>query len=381
MKPRVTVLMPTYNDEKYIARSIQSVLDQKGVDVQLIIVNDGSTDNTGDIIQSFNDSRIVLLNQKNSGQLNALLAAVRYIEGDYVALFHSDDLVADENAFRRNVESIEKMGYDGIYSDYITINENDEVTGKLPVEKNITMESLKKLLVFRGSNLTGDPFFLKRDVFMRNVVKNYIVWNMPYWVSFKNGELSVIKIGYIKDPWYKYRVYGDNYIRSNVGKFVAANGVIRTVCHLSYFFKVRFAYFRWVHRLPLKMTVKEASLSQEDYRRQVFQFLRRIFKDYSIEVNDSPYYLSLLNYYSRDSGKIVEIEDSLIKEAPLFLGKDARVFYRKLKDREIHPLYELLLELMHHGRFKIKYHGPYQLKLKLIFKFLNLFDPDDILIH
>jgi len=104
MNPKITVLMPTYNDEKYIHKSIQSVLSQKEVDIQLIIINDGSTDNTEEVIRSFNSDKMILLNQSNSGQLNALLTAVPYIKGDYVALFHSDDLVADDYAFRRNVE-------------------------------------------------------------------------------------------------------------------------------------------------------------------------------------------------------------------------------------------------------------------------------------
>ncbi|HEY8543273.1 MAG TPA: glycosyltransferase family 2 protein [Pseudothermotoga sp.] len=380
MNPKVTVLMPTYNDEKYIHKSIQSVLSQKEVDIQLIIVNDGSTDNTEEIIRSFNSDKIILLNQGNSGQLNALLTAVPHIKGGYVALFHSDDLVTDEYAFRRNVEFIQKTGHDGVYSDYITINENDEVTGRIPVDRNITTRSLKKLLILGGSNFVGDHFFLKREVFMRNVVKNYIVWNMPYWAEFKGNNVSIINVGYIEKPWYKYRVYSENYIRSDIGKFEASSGVLRTVCYLSSFLKARFVGFRWSHRLPVSFTVIDDSLSPEYYRYQVLRFIQRIFSDYSIDVSENPYYMSLLNYYSKDSKKIIEIDELLIKDATLFLGKDARVFYKKLKNQEIHPLYKILLDAMTYGRFKIKYNGPYRLKLKLILKFLNLFDSEGILI-
>jgi len=70
--PKVTVLMPAYNAEKYIAEAITSVLSQSFTDFELLIVNDGSTDHTEKVIRSFNDPRIVLINQPNKGIAPAL---------------------------------------------------------------------------------------------------------------------------------------------------------------------------------------------------------------------------------------------------------------------------------------------------------------------
>jgi len=68
--PKVTVLMPAYNAGKYIDEAISSVLEQSFADFELLIVNDGSTDDTEKIIRSFADPRIVLISQENKAPAN-----------------------------------------------------------------------------------------------------------------------------------------------------------------------------------------------------------------------------------------------------------------------------------------------------------------------
>ena len=64
---KISVILPVYNSEKYIRKSVESVLNQTFSDFELIIVNDGSTDDTINIINLFSDSRIKIINQKNQG--------------------------------------------------------------------------------------------------------------------------------------------------------------------------------------------------------------------------------------------------------------------------------------------------------------------------
>jgi glycosyltransferase involved in cell wall biosynthesis len=77
-KPELSIIMPTYNDSKYISNAMYSVLDQDFENWELIIV-DGSTDDTPNIVKSFTDNRIVYLRESSSGQLNALLTGVEHI--------------------------------------------------------------------------------------------------------------------------------------------------------------------------------------------------------------------------------------------------------------------------------------------------------------
>jgi glycosyltransferase involved in cell wall biosynthesis len=90
--PRVTVLMPVFNAEKYIADAVRSVLDQSFLDFELLIVNDGSTDGTASIILGFDDPRIRLLNCANSGVAAALNYGLQEAKGSYIARFDADDI-------------------------------------------------------------------------------------------------------------------------------------------------------------------------------------------------------------------------------------------------------------------------------------------------
>ena len=93
---KVTVLMPAYNTEKYIGEAIQSILDQTFTSFELLIVNDGSTDNTETIIKAFDDPRIVLINQPNGGVSKALNTGLRCARAKYVARFDADDICCPE---------------------------------------------------------------------------------------------------------------------------------------------------------------------------------------------------------------------------------------------------------------------------------------------
>ena len=87
----ISVILPVLNGEKYISKAIESVLEQSFSDFELIIVNDGSTDNTANIINSFIDSRIRIINQSNQGPGAARNNALETVDSDYVMFLDSDD--------------------------------------------------------------------------------------------------------------------------------------------------------------------------------------------------------------------------------------------------------------------------------------------------
>jgi glycosyltransferase involved in cell wall biosynthesis len=99
MKPSISVLMSSYNDEKFIDESIQSILKQDFKDFEFIIVNDGSTDNTPKIIRKYakKDKRIVAIdNQKNIGIVKSLNKGLKIAKGRYVARMDADDVALPE---------------------------------------------------------------------------------------------------------------------------------------------------------------------------------------------------------------------------------------------------------------------------------------------
>jgi glycosyltransferase involved in cell wall biosynthesis len=90
--PAITVLMPAYNAAKYIGEAIASVLEQTFTDFELLIVDDGSTDDTVKVIKSFGDDRIVLISQSNTGVAGALNTGLKYARATLIARFDADDI-------------------------------------------------------------------------------------------------------------------------------------------------------------------------------------------------------------------------------------------------------------------------------------------------
>lgn len=89
---KLTVLMPAYNAASYVAQAIDSVLSQTFGDFELLIVDDGSTDATPDIIHTFRDRRIVLVSQQNQGIAGALNTGLRMARSSLIARFDADDI-------------------------------------------------------------------------------------------------------------------------------------------------------------------------------------------------------------------------------------------------------------------------------------------------
>lgn len=97
--PRISVIMPAYNSELYIAQAIDSILQQTYTDFELIILNDGSTDKTPEIIQKYADSdkRIVFVNNReNRGLITVLNQGLDMARGEYIARMDSDDISMPE---------------------------------------------------------------------------------------------------------------------------------------------------------------------------------------------------------------------------------------------------------------------------------------------
>jgi glycosyltransferase involved in cell wall biosynthesis len=90
--PAISVIMPAYNAEKFIAEAIRSVLDQSFADFEFIIINDGSTDQTAFVIRSFNDPRIRVISQENQGIAGALNLGLAAARADIIARFDADDI-------------------------------------------------------------------------------------------------------------------------------------------------------------------------------------------------------------------------------------------------------------------------------------------------
>ncbi|MDE2387467.1 MAG: glycosyltransferase [Betaproteobacteria bacterium] len=125
-KPLISVVMPAYNHEAYVAEAIQSVLSQTLQNLELIIVNDGSTDDTGKVILGFDDARIRYFHQSNRGAHHALNRGIALAQGDYIAIINSDDVYLN-NRLEIMLDVLQCNNLDFVISDINLIDEHSEV--------------------------------------------------------------------------------------------------------------------------------------------------------------------------------------------------------------------------------------------------------------
>ena len=135
----VSIIMPSYNTAPYIKQTIQSVLDQTYINWELIIVDDCSTDNTNEVVDTIKDCRIhYLKNEKNSGAAISRNKALREAKGQWIAYLDSDDLWMPEK-LEKQIKFMEENGYVFSYTNYEEIDVDGYKTGvKVTGPKKIT---------------------------------------------------------------------------------------------------------------------------------------------------------------------------------------------------------------------------------------------------
>ncbi|HOY91038.1 MAG TPA: glycosyltransferase family A protein, partial [Bacteroidales bacterium] len=165
--PRVSIIVPVYNTEKYLEECLSSLENQTYKNIEIIIVNDGSTDRSGEIIDNFlkknKKNTIVLKNIKPSGcgQL-ACNQGIKKAHGIYIAIMDSDD-VSCPDRIKKEVDFLEKhKDYFLVSSSALIIDENSKIIGKINVAKNYN-KILKKIFL-TNSIINSSVLFRKSMV-------------------------------------------------------------------------------------------------------------------------------------------------------------------------------------------------------------------------
>lgn len=205
--PLVTVFIPVYNGEKYIRESLESILYQTYQNLEILIVDDGSTDNTVKIVKSFHDSRIrLLINEENKGIPYTRNRGLAEANGKYLAIMDADD-ISYPHRIQKQVEFMEKNPEIDVAASYYKM-----IGGKLNKTfkpKFIKKNELKIDLLF--ANSVGNPTSMIR---METIKKHNLRYNENYFVSQDYGMWTEIsKIGNLvimPDVLLKYRFGHEN---------------------------------------------------------------------------------------------------------------------------------------------------------------------------
>ncbi len=206
MTPKISVILPVFNGEKYIKKAIESVLNQTLADFELIIVNDGSTDNTLDIIHQFSDSRIRLINQQNMGPGASRNRALKISNGEYIMYLDSDDWYA-EDCLEISYSEAKSKNTDLTFFQMINY---DDKTGKIYENDWFDLTTFDETFenrVFSPDETPGSLFDLSVGVcqkiynaeFLRQIDARFpegiFFEDMPffYYVYLKAQRISIIK--------------------------------------------------------------------------------------------------------------------------------------------------------------------------------------------
>lgn len=192
----VSVTMITYNHEKYIAESIQSVLDQTFTDFELIIVNDGSTDKTDEIIRTFKDPRISYICQENQGPSVASNNAILTAKGKYIALMSGDD-VCNPQRLEKQYFYATTTKYSVLFSWVDFIDDSGRLMARNHSAdnyfnlKNKSSPEILRHFFFKGNYFCAPTAFIRKDLLLEAglfCATSIQLQDFDLWVKLLSGN-------------------------------------------------------------------------------------------------------------------------------------------------------------------------------------------------
>jgi teichuronic acid biosynthesis glycosyltransferase TuaG len=220
MKPMVSVITPVFNGEKYIEECIKSILSQEFTDFELIVVNDFSTDSTADLLNLFEDSRIIILNNdKNLGVVESRNNAINFSSGKYIAFLDADD-TWHKKKLTIQISKMEETGVAISSTSYRKVNEKGLQVGLVSVPKEISSDLILIGNIIGCSTVIYNTEILGKKRFKEyKLSEDFILWyeileetgiclglNIPL-TNYRvvNESRSSDKMKVIKYQWYIYR--------------------------------------------------------------------------------------------------------------------------------------------------------------------------------
>lgn len=360
---KISILLPTYNDADFIERTLDSVKNQTYANWELLICDDGSKDNTKEVVEKYIkknslEEKIKYYYQDNADQLNAIINILEYATGDYVYILHSDDLLNDKDTLKNCINFFENnKNCEVIISDLNVINNDDEITGIQKVEEYKNSHYIQPLqLLWLGRNLYNDFPFAKIDVFKKEIYNNYLLWNCPFWLNTEKLDLlNVKKADFVIR---KYRVNDENYLSNPSARYNVINGEIRTITNLmkTYtipFYKLQYVIYRIFNKLKLYSIYRPIYIKKETKNKsKIIKFVleKRFTKD---EIKNNVFLNSLVCFFESSNKRTIKIKE-IDKNLPIYFGKDMRIFNKKIEQNKLEEFYINFMKEMKKGFSKIE---------------------------
>lgn len=217
--PKISVIIPLYNHERYIKEAVCSVLEQTFKDFELIIINDGSADGSEEIVRSIQDGRIKYYYQENQGAHNTINRGIKLARGEYVSILNSDDvyyvnrleeclkIIEADSTIKAAFSHIEIVDDQGKFIRYKKGAEDNwerhNVETSFKGENNIVLDLLAGNFLLTTSNL-----FCRKSIFQGIGYFRNLRYAHDYDFFLRLCYHSKVHI--INTPLLKYRIHSDN---------------------------------------------------------------------------------------------------------------------------------------------------------------------------
>ena len=308
-RPKISVIVPVYNTEKYLRQCLDTIINQTLKEIEIICVDDGSTDNSLQILKEYqkNDARIVILNQNNGGGGKARNTGLEISTGEYLAFLDSDDYF--------DLQFLEKM-YNQALSDKADLvvcmaNTYDIRTNKCTLRYTHIKNQLTERIPFSYLDMKPSDIFnifghvpwnklYRRDMILKNGLRfQEIHRNNDVYFSI----LSVIcanSITLVKEPLVYYRVGMNTNTQSRICEHpleftLSFSAILDKLTEDNLIDYLKQQYVNYVFEVCL---VQEKKLRKCDSHRLIYDFIKSVlFVKYEINAHDLGYYYNKLFYY------------------------------------------------------------------------------------
>lgn len=220
-EPLISIIVPVFNIENYIAECIESIQKQTYHNLQIILVNDGSVDNSGKICDAYaqTDRRIKVIHQDNGGLVRARKAGLEAAKGQYIGFVDGDDFIA-EGMYRRLMEEAERTGADLVHAGYWENNHkrvpDRKKDSRLPSDKKGMLEA-----VLLTPKAYGISYSIWSKLFRAKLIKKSYM-RVPNQCSYGEDVINFCiclleceNIVLLDEAYYYYRIRKDSLSHEN----------------------------------------------------------------------------------------------------------------------------------------------------------------------
>ena len=211
--PDISVVMSVFNGGDYLRKSIESILNQSYLNFEFIIIDDGSTDTSLEIIKSYKDNRIVLINRKNKGFITSLNEGIEKSKGKYIARMDADD-ISFPSRLEKQFDFIEKNNLDICGGHYLLINKNGKINGLnvVPTSHKMCTLSLFFKVPFAHPSVMIRKQFLDENYLEYGQSSYKIAEDLDLWLRMHRCGA---RFGNVDSVVLKYRILGDSLSKVN----------------------------------------------------------------------------------------------------------------------------------------------------------------------